>query len=77
MYDKLYYYKRSNDTWVFCDGTILKAKDAVLYLYNKRKEGYEVARLYLDLPADYEFIKANFFTPEYWEGRNWAKEEAE
>jgi len=72
----LYYYKRSNDVWVFSDGNILPARQAVLHLYEMRKAGHTVHRLYLDLEKDFEFIKDHFFTPEYWEGRTWTMEEA-
>lgn len=72
----LYYYKRASGEYVFSPNRIYGNKAAVLHLYEMRKAGYTVHRLYLDLEKDFEFIKDHFFTPEYWEGRTWTMEEA-
>ena len=73
---KVYYYKRDSGEWVFQDGSFTDEREALKHLIAKRKAGLTVWRLYLDLKEDFELIKKNFFTPEYWENTTW-KEEAD
>lgn len=71
---KLFYYKRLTGSWVFPDGVFTDEREALKHLISKRKAGLTVWRLYLDIPEDFELIKANFFTPDYWSNTTWEKE---
>ena len=77
--EKIYYYKRSSGTWVFCvEGQTIVKQDTfkgAQYHRMLRFAKKELWRLYLDLPEDFEKIKKIFFTPEYWEGRDWKTED--
>ena len=72
--EKVYYYRRGSGAWVFPDCILTDEREGVKHLIAKRKAGAYTNKLYLDIPEDYETIKQNFFTPDYWEGRTWEDE---
>lgn len=70
----IYYYKTSSDIWVFSTCRKIEARKAIDYLFRLRGEGNMIEKLYLNIPEHFEFIKAAFFTPDYWIGRTWQDE---
>lgn len=76
--EQVYYYKRADGSWIFSvDGhTIVKdANRGAQYHTLLRYMGKETWRLYLDIEADFNLIRQNFFHPSYWEGRTWQMED--
>lgn len=75
----IYYYKRADGTWVFYDSIkktiVLDERRGAKYHLSMRKTGYNLWRLYLDIPVDFNFIRSRFFDPAYWNGRTWQQED--